>query len=191
MKPIGPMMWEHRLIERMLRIFDGEVRRISEQNKVDTVFIDTAVDFIRTYADRTHHGKEEDILFRDLAKKEIAPEHARIMNELIEEHMYARQTVGKLVDAKTKYIGGENTSQSVIAYMKELTRFYPHHIEKEDKHFFYPCMEYFTKEEQDRMLSEFWEFDRKMIHEKYTKVVDLLTTGMTKEALLCMRKHIF
>jgi hemerythrin-like domain-containing protein len=181
MKPIGPMMWEHRLIERILRIFDGEVRRISEQDKVDTVFIDTAVDFIRTYADRTHHGKEEDILFRDLAKKEIAPEHARIMNELIEEHKYARQTVGKLVDSKAKYIGGENTSQSVIAYMKELARFYPRHIEKEDKHFFYPCMEYFTKEEQDRMLSEFWEFDRKMIHEKYTKVVDLLTGGRINE----------
>jgi hypothetical protein len=35
-------------------------------------------------------------------------------------------------------------------------------------------MEYFTKEEQDEMLGEFWEFDRKMIHEKYTKVLDLL-----------------
>ncbi|MEN6319711.1 MAG: hemerythrin domain-containing protein [Syntrophaceae bacterium] len=181
MKPIGPMMWEHRLIERMLRIFDGEARRISEQNKVDTVFIDTAVDFIRTYADRTHHGKEEDILFRDMKKKQLAPEHANIMNDLIEEHKYARQTVGKLVDAKDRYLQGEDTSQAVVAYLKELAQFYPKHIEKEDKHFFYPCMEYFTKEEQDKMLSEFWEFDRKMIHEKYTKVVDLLTGGRDKE----------
>jgi hypothetical protein len=41
-------------------------------------------------------------------------------------------------------------------------------------HSFYPCMEYFTKNEQDVMLDEIWEFDRKMIHEKYTKVVDFL-----------------
>jgi hemerythrin-like domain-containing protein len=181
MKPIGPMMWEHRLIEKMLRLFDSEIRNIIEWNKIDTIFIDTAVDFIKTYADRTHHGKEEDILFRDLAKKELAPEHARIMNELIEEHKYARRTVGKLIDAKERYLRGENTSQFVVSYLKELAWFYPQHIEKEDKHFFYPCMEYFTKEEQDRMLGEFWEFDRKMIHEKYTKVVDLLIGVRGKE----------
>jgi hemerythrin-like domain-containing protein len=172
MKPIGPMMWEHRLIEKMLRLFEGEIRKISESNKVDTVFIDTAVDFIRTYADRTHHGKEEDILFRDLAKKQLSPEHARIMNELVEEHRHSRETVGKLVEAKENYLKGENTAQEVIAYLKELAQFYPVHIQKEDKHFFYPCMEYFTKEEQDKMLEEFYEFDRNMIHEKYRKMVD-------------------
>ncbi len=96
------------------------------------------------------------------------------MNELIEEHKYSRKTVRELVDAKERYLKGEDNSQEVINYLKELAQFYPKHIEKEDKHFFYPCMEYFTKEEQDRMLDEFWEFDRKMIHEKYMKVVDLL-----------------
>jgi hemerythrin-like domain-containing protein len=55
---------------------------------------------------------------------------------------------------------------------RQLTDFYPKHIEKEDKHFFYPCQEYLTKEEQEKMLVEFWEFDRKMIHEKYNKVFE-------------------
>jgi hemerythrin-like domain-containing protein len=176
MKPIGPMMWEHRLIEKMLRLFDAQINTINETKKVDTVFIDTAVDFIRIYADRTHHGKEEDILFRELAKKELSSEHARIMNELVEEHKYARKTVGKLVEAKERYLKGENTSDEVIGYLQELTQFYPKHIEKEDKHFFFPCMDYFTKEELDAMLLEFYEFDRKMIHEKYQKVVDALIT---------------
>jgi len=172
MKPIGPMMWEHRLIEKMLRLFEGEINKINEQKRVDAVFINTAVDFIRTYADRTHHGKEEDILFRELLKKRLTPEHARIMDELISEHRYSRLVVGKLVAAKERYLNGEDTSQEVIAYLKELAQFYPAHIEKEDKHFFYPCMDYFTKAEQDQMLSEFYEFDRNMIHEKYRKVVD-------------------
>ncbi len=141
-----------------------------------SVFIDMAVDFIRTYADRTHHGKEEDILFRDLVKKRLTPEHARIMDELISEHRYSRQVVGKLVAAKERYLKGEDTSLEVIAYLKELAQFYPAHIEKEDKHFFYPCMDYFTQAEQDQMLSEFYEFDRNMIHEKYRKVVDQLTS---------------
>jgi hypothetical protein len=33
-------------------------------------------------------------------------------------------------------------------------------------------MEYFTAQEREAMLKEFWEFDRKMIHEKYEKVLD-------------------
>lgn len=171
MKPIGPLMWEHRLIEKMLSFFEVEITKITEQKKVDSLFVDTAVDFIRTYADRTHHGKEEDILFRDLIEKQLSPEHTRIMEELVEEHKYARKTVGMLVDFKERYIKGEDTSQEVVALLRELAHFYPIHIKKEDKHFFYPCMEYFTLEEQDQMLAEFYEFDRKMIHEKYGKVV--------------------
>ena len=176
MKPIGPLMWEHRLIERMLRSFESEISKINEQKKVNPLFIDTAVDFIRIYADRLHHGKEEDILFRDLMKKKLSPEHARIIDELMEDHRYARKTTGMLVDAKERYLKGENTVEEVITLMKELARFYPVHIEKEDKHFFFPCQEYFSKEELDKMLAEFYEFDRKMIHEKYEKIVNRMET---------------
>ncbi len=70
MLPRGPLMTEHRLIEKMLTIIDKRVSIMQEKNEIDPVFIDSAVDFIRTYADRTHHGKEEDILFRELEKKE-------------------------------------------------------------------------------------------------------------------------
>jgi hemerythrin-like domain-containing protein len=177
MKFIGPLMWEHRLIEKMLHFFPGKIAEVEKNNKVDPVFIDTAVDFIRTYADRTHHGKEEDILFRDLAKKKMSSKHAKIVQELVDEHIYARKTVGRLVEAKDRYLKGDvGAVKAVIGCLIELADFYPKHIEKEDKHFFFPCMDYFTKEEQDTMLQEFWEFDRNMIHEKYRKVVERLET---------------
>ena len=53
--------------------------------------------------------------------------------------------------------------------IQELARFYPAHIIKGDRNFFYPILDYFSKAEQDNMLSEFWEFDRKLIDEKYLK----------------------
>ncbi len=68
-KPVAPLMIEHRLVERMIAVIKEEAAGIGLKNKVDPVLIDTAVGFIRTYADRTHHGKEEEILFRDLAQK--------------------------------------------------------------------------------------------------------------------------
>ncbi|MDD4956015.1 MAG: hemerythrin domain-containing protein [Candidatus Omnitrophica bacterium] len=173
MMPVGPLMIEHRIIERMIKIMRAKLENISKEGKVDPVFIDTAVDFIRTYADRCHHGKEEDILFRDLAKKKISDEHKRIMNELIEEHKMGRNNVKNLIEAKEKYVRGDNGALTeIVSNIETLVNFYPKHIEKEDKHFFLPCMDYFTDVEKDAMLNEMWEFDRKMIHEKYTKVVE-------------------
>lgn len=177
MKPIGPLMIEHRLIERMIAIVKEELNKIERGKKADPIFIDTYVDFARTYADRCHHGKEEDILFRDLAKKKLSPGHKKTVDELVEEHVYARKTVGELVAAKDKYVqGNSNALKEITAKLGALAQFYPKHIEKEDKHFFFPILDYFTKQEQDAMLQEFWEFDRKLIHEKYQKIVERFET---------------
>jgi hemerythrin-like domain-containing protein len=95
------------------------------------------------------------------------------MQELIEEHVWSRKTTALLVAAKEKYfLGDESKLADIIDLARSLTNFYPKHIEKEDKHFFYPCQEYFTREEQEKMLAEFKEFDRQMIHEKYNKVFE-------------------
>jgi hemerythrin-like domain-containing protein len=175
MQARAPLMIEHRLIERMLVLIKKEAERIRQTNEIDPVFIDNAVDFIRVYADRTHHGKEENILFRDLANKNMTDEEKRIMAELIQEHVLGRKTVGELVEAKKRHFAGDPSALSTIGENLEfLVSFYPRHIEKEDKVFFPAMMKYLPVEEQERMLSEFWEFDRTMIHEKYRHLVEEL-----------------
>lgn len=173
MKPIGPLMWEHRLIEKMLASFMRHIDKAEKTKKINSVIIDVAVDFIRTYADRTHHGKEEEILFRDLANKEMTPKLKNTMQELLDEHVWGRKTTAALVAAKEKYLAGdEEKILLMIDLARQLGDFYPRHIEKEDKYFFYPAQDYLSKDEQEKMLVEFWEFDRKMIHEKYNKVFE-------------------
>ncbi len=175
MLPIGPLMIEHRLIERMIRLMDKELQKIEKNNTVNTGFIDVAVDFLRSYADRCHHGKEEDILFRDLSKKQISTEHNNIMEELLKEHAVGRIKVKKLAEANGKYARGDKSAvPDIVCNMEFLVGFYPQHIEKEDKHFFIPCMEYFSHAEKDDMLDEEREFDRKLIHERYAKIVEAL-----------------
>ena len=172
MKPRGPLMIEHRLIEEMLEIVKQKTSEIKATNKINPVFLDTAVDFIRIYADKTHHGKEEKIMFRDCLKKNMSLEDTKIMNELIEEHKAARKTVAELVKAKEDYLQGKNTINIIIEKLNFLTKFYPKHIEKEDKIFFPNTEKYFTEDELQIMLKEFWEFDKTMIHEKYKSVVE-------------------
>jgi len=152
-----------------------ELHQMDERTRADPAFIDVAVDFIRTYADRCHHGKEEDILFRDLAKKALSPEHRKTMAELVNEHVYARAKVKQLVEAKEQYVqGNAHAMEALRSLLGNLVSFYPAHIAKEDKRFFIPCMGYFTKKEQETMLQAFWDFDRQLIHEKYRGLVERL-----------------
>jgi hemerythrin-like domain-containing protein len=175
MQARGPLMIEHRLIERMIWCIKDALAKIESTQKVDPVFLDTAVDFIRMYADRTHHGKEEEILFRDLRERPLSAEDQRIMNELIEEHVFGRQTTKALVEANGRYRNGDESALADIASkLRTLIEFYPKHIEKEDKVFFPASRSYFTDEENQAMLAEFWEFDRRMIHEKYKTLVEAL-----------------
>ena len=146
MQPIGPLMIEHRLIERLLTLMAREFKRIKDNVEVDPefafvdpVFIDTAVDFIRTYADRCHHGKEEDILFEALADKDLSPEHRQTMEELIQDHAWARETTASLVKAKDDYLLEKpGALDDLMEHLEKLVEFYPRHIDKEDKHFFHP-----------------------------------------------------
>ncbi|MBU4555491.1 MAG: hemerythrin domain-containing protein [Actinobacteria bacterium] len=173
--PAGPLMAEHRVIERMLAILDAQLSVMAETRAADPAIIDTAVDFIRTYADRCHHGKEEDILFRRLADKPLDDELAEVMAGLVEDHVRGRSMTRGLIEANTRYRSGDVAALSEIeSCIRELVEFYPVHIAKEDRHFFKPCLEYFTDAEKEAMLADFDEFDRALIHEKYHGIVESL-----------------
>lgn len=183
--PAGPLMAEHRVIERMLAVLEAHRRTMAETRTVDPAVIDTAVDFIRSYADRCHHGKEEDILFRRLADKPLDAELAVAMAGLVEDHVRGRNMTRSLVEANDRYRSGEAAALwEIETCVRDLVEFYPVHIAKEDRQFFKPCLEYFTAAEKDAMLADFDEFDRALIHEKYLGVVEGLemTLGNADES---------
>jgi hemerythrin-like domain-containing protein len=173
MKPIGLLMREHRLIERMIKLLDKELQTYKKSQKIDTDVIFSAIDFLKIYADRTHHGKEEDILFRELRKKDISNEHQKIMKKLIDDHRTSRKTVDILLDANMSYAQGNNDAIiDIQRCLEKLITLYPNHIKLEDTEFFFPVMEYFTQDEHNSMLTEFYDFDKQIIHEKYQKIVE-------------------
>ncbi len=173
MTPIGVMMVEHRLIERMVDLLQKELKRIELGKKPDLVFIDGTIDFAQTYAHTCHHGKEESILFEKLARKSLLTEHKKLMDELVLEHIQHRKIVTNLEMARESYVKGEPEAVgSILTICKSFAEFYPGHMEKEEKDFFNPALEYLSKREGEEMVKEFWEFDKYLIHEKYMKFMD-------------------
>ena len=177
MLPIGPLMKEHRLIERMIALLAHHLEHIKRTGDADVGFIDHALDFIRTYADRCHHGKEEDILFRALGSKTLSPEHEDTLAGLIHDHNTARKTVAALVEARNRYGNGDPDALDDIARrIESLVTLYPAHIETEDKHFFIPVMDYFSDDEKNAMVQQGNAFDQTLIHQKYRDLVQALET---------------
>ena len=175
MKPKGPLMIEHRLIEKMIEVIRKIRENALKDNKIDKNAVETIVDFIKFYADRTHHGKEEDILFSALEQKGLSDEDRKLMNELVEEHKFGRKLTREIDEANEAILREPGKSiAKIIINFEMLIDFYPKHIEKEDKIFFPSTEKYFTESELDSMLMKFWEFDKEIIHQKYTNTVEKL-----------------
>lgn len=175
MNPGGPLRKEHRLIEKMISIIGNETIHIKRNNSVNPVFIDTAVDFMKIYADRTHHGKEEHILFETLTDMDLSTEDRSLMKELIADHVRFRNMTDNLVSLKNVFIKGrkENLSE-IVETMDMLVCHYPEHVRKEEERFFPASLGYLSEEKQKLILAQFWDYDKNMIHIKYTQVVTKL-----------------
>jgi hemerythrin-like domain-containing protein len=177
MQPIGPLMHEHRLIERMVDLIRGQAAGIEQGHEPDFQLIADAVEFFRVYADQCHHGKEEDLLFKALREKDIPDDLAVIMDELIREHQQGRAMVESLKEANRKCRESGQGAPEIMGLLNRLADFYPQHIQKEDKHFFFPVMEYFDRREMDLMLADFYEFDRSLIHDYFRGKVEAREHG--------------
>jgi hemerythrin-like domain-containing protein len=117
-------MIEHRLIERMLSVIKTALAKIEFKHEIYPVFVDIAVDFIRVYADRTHHGKEEDILMRELKLKKLSADDQRIMTELIREHVLVRQTTALITNANDRTVMVTNCINHCANNLKALIDFF-------------------------------------------------------------------
>jgi hypothetical protein len=74
MNPIEDLVHEHKAIKVMLSIMNKIAENIRNDQSVDTNDIEGIVDFLKTFADKCHHGKEENALFPALVEAGIPKE---------------------------------------------------------------------------------------------------------------------
>lgn len=167
MLPIGPLMKEHRKIERMVALIADEGVRLAEDDAAEPhpEFNWDALIFMREYADECHHGKEEDILFEELEENDLSDEHQEIIERLLRDHVRGRELAAVLEEATDRWEAGDEAARGdMVEAMQGIADLYPDHIALEDDDFFIPSMDYFSDEEKDDMMEEMWDFD----HELFT-----------------------
>jgi len=127
--PMKKLVDEHVLIMRLVALIPGIVKSMEMESEEGRQLIYNSVDFIRSYADKYHHAKEEDILFK------CFDENLDILKAMHEDHEKARghvKAVLKALDKRDKKAVGEHLS----TYGELLTK----HIKKEDE-ILYPWMD--------------------------------------------------
>ena len=131
---------EHQLILRMIALLEGNAQRTAEGGYKNWQFYLDGIDFIRNYADRFHHAKEEDVLFDALVKNGMPRDNSPVA-AMLTEHDQGRAFVKAMETAVLAALAGQTgkeqaISENALAYAALLRE----HIAKEDD-ILYPLAE--------------------------------------------------
>jgi len=175
MRPTEELKGEHKVILRMLKIFEKAAQSLKEGNDIPAEVFKKAVDFIRNFADRCHHGKEENTLFPMMEKYGI-PREGGPLGVMLYEHTLGRNFVKGMAEADEKYEKGDKSSiEDLIKNARGYAGLLAPHIFKEDN-ILYPMADRNIPEKEQKVLEEkFEKIEKEVIGEgKYHEYLHLV-----------------
>ncbi|MDD2459021.1 MAG: hemerythrin domain-containing protein [Eubacteriales bacterium] len=134
MYAIETMVAEHRQILRLATTMEQACIDILDGKQLVTADFRAAIDFIRGYADRHHHGKEEQFLFNEMASRLGPVAEKMIKHGMLSEHNLARYQVVSLEAALDHYDQHQDTLSKlkILSHMMAYVDLIRGHIVRED-----------------------------------------------------------
>ena len=189
MKPTAILSSEHRVIEVALDCLEQIARRALHEKKLDKAAAEQVVDFIRTFADRCHHGKEEELLFTALVEKGM-PREGGPIGQMLVEHEQGRAFVKSMAESTAEAAAGDSGAlqrfaENAQGYIQLLRA----HIRKEDGVLFPMAEQILSSDDQKALLASFEKVETEHMglgtHEKYLRLAESLADrfGVSREGL--------
>lgn len=175
MKPTEILQEEHKEIRRMLRILGKVSQKLKDGEKVERDVLEKILEFIKVFADKCHHGKEEDLLFPAMEMAGI-PREGGPIGVMLFEHNVGREAVKGIKDAMEEFYNGkENARKKIVENAEKYIELLDSHIFKEDN-ILYPMADmHLSEEEQKELLEKFEEVEKNIIGEgKHHSFIELL-----------------
>jgi len=133
MKPTEELKNEHEAIKIALGILSEISRRLEAGEKVKVDHLEGLLEFIRVFADRCHHGKEEGLLFPAMEKAGI-PRDKGPIGVMLAEHEEGRAYVRGMAQAVEEYKkGGKTAGPDFAVNARNYAALLSSHIDKEDR----------------------------------------------------------
>lgn len=179
MDAIVLMMEEHTNIKRVLSVIRKLCIRILNGEFVDYDDFYKIIDFVQNYADKHHHNKEEDILFKKMIADLGNEAAGGPLYGMLAEHDMGRLYIMNLINALELYKNGNSDSRvdiiaNSISYADLLNR----HIDKEDNAIYKFAQNKLSKDAVKEIEERCREAEvlakEKNIQDKYLKLINEL-----------------
>jgi hemerythrin-like domain-containing protein len=155
---------EHRVIEKVVAAAAVLAETLETGGAVEGETLQQVVAFMRGYADKCHHGKEEAELFPFLERRGV-PMRGCPVGALTGEHTQGRALVAALSDSTAAYAEGDASArEALLASLHGITTLYPNHIWKEDYLLFPMSNKVLSAEDQQELLARFQQVEEGMGH---------------------------
>lgn len=178
MKATDELSHEHQAILLMISILGKMADRLEAGTPVDPGDLEQAVDFIRVFADKCHHAKEEGHLFPEMEKAGIPRDRGPI-GVMLSEHVEGRKHVAAMAGAIPGIRKGDRKAVGAFAagargYGELLTQ----HIFKEDR-ILYPMADArLSPDQQESLEACFADVEQNIVgegkHEDYHRLLESL-----------------
>lgn len=153
------LIHEHKAILIALNVIEKMVERIKNNEEIDPKDIEDIIEFLKVFADKCHHGKEEDFLFPALEKIGIKNENGPI-GVMLAQHNQGRNLIKRMQESiEDNKINKNAFVDAGTEYVKLLRN----HIEKEDTILFPLCDARLSVTEQKQLLIDFENLEENVI----------------------------
>jgi len=169
---------EHRAIEMVLDALDRASEALKEGRDVPVWIFSDGLDFIRTFADRCHHGKEEKRAYPLFIERGL-PSQGGPIQVMLMEHEQGRSYIREATAQYEKWAEGDKAAGKAMAdALQAYIQLLREHIYKEDN-ILYPMGERVISPEDDQALVQQFEEVEQLemgpgVHEKYHAMIEKL-----------------
>ncbi len=162
MNSINVLKREHEEITEMLSILERISERIRSEVEIDPEHLKRALEFIKVFADRCHHGKEEGILFPMMEGYGVP--RAGPIGVMLMEHELGRGYVNEMAEAMERYRAGDVEALDIFAENAEkYIELLKQHIDKENDILFRIAETHIPRDEDEKLLERFEELENEKI----------------------------
>ena len=126
-KVIDDLMNEHRAVLGALHVLKGIASRLEEGQPVGEADISDILGFLKLFADRCHHGKEEGMLFPALVRAGL-PQDSGPVGVMLLEHERGRELISAMEESSFPKLEPKRFAAAVHGYVDLLEK----HIAKEN-----------------------------------------------------------
>ena len=175
MKSIDLLMYDHRIIERGLDLLQAAVSKLEKNEKVSTEVFEKLIRFFREFADKCHHGKEENHLFPSLEIRGI-PREGGPIGVMLYEHDLGRRLLRDMEESLHKVNKDPEAEKDLIVTSLNYIELLRQHIFKEDNILFKMAEEVLDDDVDKRLVKAFEDVETRVLgsedHERLIRSLD-------------------